>query len=400
MPRRKRSVAADSATTTKSPVDPVPPIACPVEALRRLQAEFNQLAKDGCDPEVAFITLRRRVFKGDGVEREVPYEPHHNYAERRYESEVRTHGLYARDWGWELSGRHGEPKAYRNDNKPVGETWTDQLAGWGIPDQCATMPACERWQIVFLPSHDFPRLEKLCKRAATLIGSVFESPIMQWVFGPNRPKESEVCFGVPGLWCDVVLHVALQRIPGVMVSTYAFSRDESLRQIGWMQPGDWTKPEQPPVWVAKVEHFSTASVDCIDALIANWPKQSAIAFNEVKPQAEMPPGGDDAGGGRGEADGKPATLRPCDDKAWSQYRRALEDNPELTTDQAAYDWFIEHIADEGETLPAFASWVKYVRLARAAAGEQKNKRGVGHETRSVVSPKRLDQPKRTETDQS
>ena len=118
----------------------------------------------------------------------------------------------------------------------------------------------------------------------------------------------------------------------------------------------------------------------------------------VEPQAGTLAGGDDAGGGRAEADGKPANLRPCDDKAWSQYRLAIKDNPELTTDQAAYDWFIEHVADEGETLPAFATWVKYLRLARAVAGEQKNKRGVGHETRSVVSVERLDQPKRTKAD--
>jgi len=109
----------------------------------------------------------------------------------------------------------------------------------------------------------------------------------------------------------------------------------------------------------------------------------------VEPHGETLASGDDAGGDRAEAIGKPAKLRPCDDKAWSQYRRAIEDNPELTTDQAAYDWFIEHVADEGESLPAFASWVKYVRLARADAGEQKNKRGVGHETRSVVPAKRL-----------
>jgi hypothetical protein len=90
-----------------------------------------------------------------------------------------------------------------------------------------------------------------------------------------------------------------------------------------------------------------------------------------------------------EAIVKQANLRPCDAKAWAQHRRAFEDNPELTTDQAHYDWFIEHVADEGELLPVFATWAKYVRQARAAVGEQKNKRGIGHETRSVVSAKRL-----------
>jgi hypothetical protein len=117
----------------------------------------------------------------------------------------------------------------------------------------------------------------------------------------------------------------------------------------------------------------------------------------MKPSAD-PSNRNDAGGGRREAVGKQAKLRPCDTKAWSQFRRAMEASPELTTDQAAYDWFIENLADEGERLPTFATWVKYVRLARAVAGEQKNKPGVGHETRSVISSKRLDEPKRTKAD--
>lgn len=149
-------------------------------------------------------------------------------------------------------------------------------------------------------------------------------------------------------------------------------------------------------WYSTLDDFAAASVQAIDVLMS-WlddvPKPETEATSEppkpVEPQAETLAGGDYAAGDRAEAIGKPAKLRPCDDKAWSQYRLAIEDNPELTTDQAAYDWFIEHVADEGESLPAFASWVKYVRLARADAGEQKNKRGVGHETRSVVPAKRL-----------
>ena len=151
-----------------------------------------------------------------------------------------------------------------------------------------------------------------------------------------------------------------------------------------------------PDWHSTLPDFAAASAQAIDILqswLAEELRREAEVASEppkpVEPQAETLTGGDDTAGGRVEAVVKPANPRPCDKKAWSQYRRAIEDNPELTTDQAAYDWFIEHVADEGESLPAFASWVKYVRLARADAGEQKNKRGVGHETRSVVPAKRL-----------
>ena len=108
----------------------------------------------------------------------------------------------------------------------------------------------------------------------------------------------------------------------------------------------------------------------------------------------------DAGSKQTEATGNLAKLRPCDNKAFSQYRSAIRDNPELTTDRAAYDWFVKNLADDGENLPTFATWGKYLRLARTAAGEQKNKRGVGNETRSVVSATRLDQQNRTEADRS
>ncbi|MDB5348079.1 MAG: hypothetical protein JWP89_6456 [Schlesneria sp.] len=251
----------------------MPAIPCPIEPLRRLQSEFKQLVDAECDPDVAFITLRRPVGEGDdNASEDVPFEPHRTYPMRRYANEIRRRGLYARDWGWELSGRDGDPKAWRTLNKNVGENWSEQVASWHVPDECKTMPGCERWQIVFASSDNFARVEKLCDRAAKLIWSVYESPILQWIFGPNRPKESNLCL-LAGLWCDVVLHVAIQRLPGVMVATNVFAEDEMLRRIRCMQPGDWTKPAQPPVWVAKVDHFSTASIDCIDAIIANWPAE-------------------------------------------------------------------------------------------------------------------------------
>ena len=75
--------------------------------------------------------------------------------------------------------------------------------------------------------------------------------------------------------------------------------------------------------------------------------------------------------------------------AWSQYQRAKELHPELKTDRDVYDWYVEDMADDEERLPSFDTWAKYVRTIRSALGQQKNKRGVGHETRSVAIAKRL-----------
>ncbi len=82
-------------------------------------------------------------------------------------------------------------------------------------------------------------------------------------------------------------------------------------------------------------------------------------------------------------------LRLCERKAWNQYQQAMDNNSELITDKEVYNWFVDKLADESDKLPSFDTWAKYIRNARAAAGQPKNRRGVAHETRSVVSAKRL-----------
>jgi hypothetical protein len=98
------------------------------------------------------------------------------------------------------------------------------------------MPARNRFQTAFLPSRDSPRFEKLRQQAATLIDGFWKSPIIQWTFSAKLPPESNVRFDLPGRGCDVVLHVALQRRPGVRLSTVPLAACGTLHRIDWMTP--------------------------------------------------------------------------------------------------------------------------------------------------------------------
>ena len=78
-------------------------------------------------------------------------------------------------------------------------------------------------------------------------------------------------------------------------------------------------------------------------------------------------------------------LRPCIRKAWSQYLDATRRNAELTTDAQVYEW-LETTLEEGDfKLPSFRTWQGSLSKARTALGQNKNRRGVGHTTRSVIS---------------
>lgn len=106
----------------------------------------------------------------------------------------------------------------------------------------------------------------------------------------------------------------------------------------------------------------------------------------------------DAGDHGGKA-GESKSLRPCDQKAFSQYQHAVEQEPTLTSDDAAYDWLVDDGKDDGIQLPRRDSWKRMLGRARAFYDQRKNGPRIGNETRSVVSAKRLDAPKRTKTDQ-
>jgi hypothetical protein len=68
-----------------------------------------------------------------------------------------------------------------------------------------------------------------------------------------------------------------------------------------------------------------------------------------------------------------ADLRSVSLKAYQQYVWAVEQNAELNgaTDRQVYDWLTEHL-EEGEKLPIFSTWTRYVREARAATNTRKN----------------------------
>lgn len=91
-------------------------------------------------------------------------------------------------------------------------------------------------------------------------------------------------------------------------------------------------------------------------------------------------------------------LRPCDGKAGSQYNKAMDANPALKTDREAYEWYENNIADDDEEIVSFATWAKYLREYRKSSGTQKNNRGVGNKTRSVVSGADIEFQNRTEAD--
>ena len=96
---------------------------------------------------------------------------------------------------------------------------------------------------------------------------------------------------------------------------------------------------------------------------------------------------------------KATKLRPCDQKAFSQYEHAVEQEPSIVRDDEAYDWLVEDLRDDGISLPRRDNWLRYVGRARTYYGKQKNGPRIGNETHSVVSAKRLDTPNQTKSDQ-
>jgi len=111
-------------------------------------------------------------------------------------------------------------------------------------------------------------------------------------------------------------------------------------------------------------------------------------------QATLPTG-DDAGAGDAETTpvatpaGSTNNLKPSEEKAYGQYRQAMEREPKLVedTDQIVYDWIDENLLDEGESLPSFATWRRQMGAGRKHHDDQKNtpkaNRAIG---RSIVRP--------------
>jgi hypothetical protein len=108
---------------------------------------------------------------------------------------------------------------------------------------------------------------------------------------------------------------------------------------------------------------------------------------EAGPAQGTGAGSDQPAAEQGEGAGG-AKLSPSRLKAFQQYQWAVSSSAELqgATDRQVYEWLREHL-DQGESLPAFATWTRYLSEARAAHDSRKYSPRAGRETgRSIVRP--------------
>jgi hypothetical protein len=87
--------------------------------------------------------------------------------------------------------------------------------------------------------------------------------------------------------------------------------------------------------------------------------------------------------------------------AYAQYRQAAHEctnnDGREPTDQQCHAWLETH--SEGDQLPAFDTWQRYVRKARNFLGDQKNTPLAGREHgRSIVSANEVEPPARNKAD--
>jgi hypothetical protein len=97
-----------------------------------------------------------------------------------------------------------------------------------------------------------------------------------------------------------------------------------------------------------------------------------------------------AGADDSEADCK-SRLSPSRQKAYRQYLSTVASNPELVgaTDRAVYESLQAHL-EEGEKLPSFSIWARYLRGARPKYNASKYTRRAGRKTgRSIVRPSQI-----------
>jgi hypothetical protein len=91
-----------------------------------------------------------------------------------------------------------------------------------------------------------------------------------------------------------------------------------------------------------------------------------------------------------ETDSPCEKLRPCDERAYAQYRFAIEQEASLNSDKDVYDWLQKCKSINEDELPIYANWSRYLRKARKAKGEGKNTPRRGNPTKSVVSGDRVE----------
>lgn len=84
-------------------------------------------------------------------------------------------------------------------------------------------------------------------------------------------------------------------------------------------------------------------------------------------------------------------LKPSQQKAYNQYKAAIEREPRLAeaTDKEVYEYVEANLLDDGETLRKVDTWKSYVQKARSAEGKRKNQPRVGRTGRSIARAKDL-----------
>ena len=90
-----------------------------------------------------------------------------------------------------------------------------------------------------------------------------------------------------------------------------------------------------------------------------------------------------------DSSGNVRRLRPCDQRAWLQFKEAEANGMNLKTVRDVFDWYKTHRLDEGEALPEFSTWARYLRNYRAATNTPRKIR-LSEPTGSMVLRRKVD----------
>jgi hypothetical protein len=167
----------------------------------------------------------------------------------------------------------------------------------------------------------------------------------------------------------------------------AWHRQAQRMRAGTEEPQD-NDPDWPMTWATAVwPHirgvFAEKSVFDWNAVRVALEREHAATAAAVVTASPH----DQGGAAEGEQP-EVVKLAPSRLKAYQQFQWAVTMNPELegASDQQVYDWLTEHL-DEGDPLPLFGTWRRYVSEARAAYDTRKHNLRAGRETgRSAVRP--------------
>jgi hypothetical protein len=119
----------------------------------------------------------------------------------------------------------------------------------------------------------------------------------------------------------------------------------------------------------------------------------AANARDAKCEAKQPRATSDheAKAGRAEEVARAKKLPLSRAKAYAQWQDAVRQNVALdgASDRKVYDWVAEHLED-GEKLPLFESWTRYLTEARTAHGTNKHTSRARRKTsRNIVRPEEI-----------